>query len=83
MDEFEAHLRESFLEVQVNAAVTGHDLSGFEPVNARMAGGYEARCRICSQTAWVGKNGLINSLLEDECAGATQIGGISDDESNK
>ncbi len=34
--------KESILEIQVNAALTGHDLGPFEPVEV-LTGGYEAR----------------------------------------
>ena len=58
---------ESMLEIAVNAAAAGHDLGGFDPVDdadGRPAG-YQARCRGCGRTAWVGENGLTYSLLED------------------
>lgn len=44
-------LRESILELHVNAALAGHDLGSFE----RVENGYQARCRRCGQTAWVGE----------------------------
>lgn len=28
---------------------------------------YQATCRICGQTVWVGKTAVIYSLLDDEC----------------
>ena len=49
----EIEARESILEIQVNAALAGHDLGPFEPVEV-LTGGYEARCRKCNQSAWVG-----------------------------
>ena len=60
---------ESMLEIAVNAAAAGHDLSGFRPVNATegLPNGYEARCRKCGRTAWVGEDGLQYSLLIDNC----------------
>ena len=60
---------ESMLEIAVNAAAAGHDLSGFEPVQDGDAkpNGYQAKCRKCGQTAWVGDSGLIYSLLDSEC----------------
>lgn len=51
----------------VNAALSDHDLAPFEPVDTD-AGGYEARCRKCGQTAWVGDNGLIYSMLDEQCS---------------
>jgi len=60
-------LKESILEVQVEAHFTGHDLSGFEEVTVTEIGGYQARCRKCGKTVWVGETGLIYSLLGDSC----------------
>ena len=61
-------VRQAILEIQVNAALAGHDLGPFEPVEG-LTGGYETRCRNCSQSAWVGDSGLIYSLLDDKCPG--------------
>ncbi len=58
--------KESILEIQVNAALTGHDLGPFEPVEV-LTGGYEARFRNCDQSARVGDSGLMYSLLDDSC----------------
>jgi hypothetical protein len=57
------------LEIAVNAAAAGHELGGFEPVDDTdgRANGWQARCRICGMTAWVGLNGLQYSLLGDVC----------------
>lgn len=52
------------LEVMVNAALAGHDLSPFEPISS---GGYLARCRRCHKTVWIDDKGLIYSLLPDHC----------------
>ena len=62
--------KESILAIQVDAALSGHDLGPFEPVEV-LTGGYEARCRKCDQTAWVGDSGLMYSLLRDSCVGLT------------
>jgi hypothetical protein len=59
----EPALRESILELQVNAALAGHDLGPFE----RVENGYQARCRRCGRTAWVGESALMYSLLADNC----------------
>jgi hypothetical protein len=56
--------RESLLEILVEAALSGHDLTPFDPVPA---GGYQARCRRCRHTVWLGGNGLIYSLLAERC----------------
>ena len=57
---------QSMLEIAVNAAAAGHDLTGFERVDADVGlpDGYEARCRKCGKTAWVGDDGLMYSLLD-------------------
>ena len=56
---------DSMLEIAVNAVAVGHDLTGFERVDATVGlpDGYEAKCRNCGKTAWVGDDGLIYSLL--------------------
>jgi hypothetical protein len=61
--------RASILECQVNESLAGHDLGPFEPVTDRVTGGFEAKCRRCGQTGWVGDNGLMYGLLGDDCSG--------------
>jgi hypothetical protein len=56
--------REALLEILVEAALAGHDLTPFDPVPS---GGYQSRCRRCHKTAWLGPTGLIYSLLPDPC----------------
>ena len=63
-----AQARESILESQVNAALAGHDIGPFEDVDTT-AGGYQAACRRCAKTVWVGDQGLIYSLLPKERPG--------------
>ena len=60
----------AMLEIAVNAAAAGHDLSGFKPVDATdgLPDGYEARCRNCGRTVWVGADGLVYSLLGENCS---------------
>jgi len=58
--------KESILSIQVDAALSGHDLGPFEPVEV-LTGGYEARCRKCDQSAWVGDSGLMYSLISNRC----------------
>ncbi len=60
--------KDTILEVQVEAALSGHDLGPFEPVDT-ITGGYEARCRRGGKTVWVGENGLVYSLLGERCPG--------------
>ena len=67
MDVFRKEARESILEIQVNAALAGHDLGPFEPVESFEGSGYEAHYRKCNQSAWVGDSGLMYSLLGELC----------------
>jgi hypothetical protein len=62
------YLRAAILEAQVNAALAGHDLGPFEPVDPEI-GGYQAACRRCRLTVWVGESGLLYSLLGEKCQG--------------
>lgn len=64
-----AEEKAAMLEIAVNAAGMGHDLGGFEPVQDEDGNptGYQARCRKCDMTAWVGNDGLRYSLLALEC----------------
>jgi hypothetical protein len=48
----------AILEAQVNAALSGHDIGPFEPVDT-VTGGYQAVCRKCGQTVWVGDSGVM------------------------
>jgi len=43
-------------------AFSGHDLGPFEPVET-VTGGYQAECRKCDKSVWVGDNGVMYSLL--------------------
>lgn len=61
---------EAQLEIMVGAALDGHDLTGFEPLD-QIGEGYQARCRNCDKTVWVGDNGLVYSMLGDECGGSS------------
>ena len=58
--------RDAMLEAQVEAALGGHDIGPFEEVD----NGYQAACRRCDMTSWVGADGVRYSLLEDTCPGA-------------
>lgn len=57
----------SMWEIVVNATLDGHDLGAWE-LTAR-EGGWQASCRTCGGTAWVGMSGLQYSLLENHCFG--------------
>jgi hypothetical protein len=58
--------RAAILEAQVDAALAGHDLGPFETVDPEI-GGYQAACRRCGKTVWVGESGLMYSLLGEGC----------------
>lgn len=66
--------KDTVLEIQVNAALAGHDLGPFESAET-LTGGYQARCRRCGRTVWVGDNGLMYSLLGDKCASPQNVRG--------
>ena len=51
----------AILEAQVNAALSGHDIGPFEPVDTRI-GGWQAEGRRCHQTVWVGDSGVMYSI---------------------
>ena len=56
--------RQALLEILVEAALSGHDLTPFDPVPS---GGYQSRCRRCRRTVWLGPTNLIYRLLSDPC----------------
>ena len=60
-----AALRESMIEAMAEAALGGHELGTWEPVES----GYVASCSLCGMDTWLGPDGLRYSLLEDECPG--------------
>lgn len=53
------------LEIVVNAALSGHELGVW--VETESADGWQATCRTCEQTVWVGVTGMQYSLLSDVC----------------
>jgi hypothetical protein len=63
--------KQGMLEIAVSAVFGKHDLSGFEVVDASvgMPEGFEAWCRRCGRTAWVGIDGVAYNLLGDNCGG--------------
>jgi hypothetical protein len=60
-------VNENILEIQVEAHLQGHDLASSELDEDEK--GYEARCQQCGGTVWVGRQGLIYSLLSECCPG--------------
>ena len=59
-------VNEAMLEIAVNAVGGGHELGGFELTERN---GFQAECRRCGMTAWVGVDGVMYSLLGDSCGG--------------
>ena len=51
----ETAAKAAMLEAMVTAALQGHDIGAFETVTDRPSGGYEARCRRCAGTVWIGQ----------------------------
>ena len=74
LGQFSTFAQESMLQIAVDAAAGGHDLSGFEPVQDAdgQPNGFQATCKRCGLTAWVGDNGVQYSLLADVCPGNKQ-----------
>jgi hypothetical protein len=64
----ETRLRENILQAQVEAALSGHDLGPFEPVEEPGLMKHQAICRSCGRSVYVSTVALY-SLLEDECPG--------------
>ena len=58
---------ESILYIQVDAALAGHELGPFEPVESFEGAGYQVEFRQCNLTTWVGDSGLMYSLLGANC----------------
>ncbi|MGB3716231.1 MAG: hypothetical protein WA996_17560 [Candidatus Promineifilaceae bacterium] len=56
-------LNATILESQVNAALSGYDIGPFESVER----GYQAVCRTCGKSIWVGDSGVMYSLLGERC----------------
>jgi hypothetical protein len=63
--------RESILESQVNAALAGYDIGPFEPGVSEAGRGWQARCRRCDRSVWVGRNRVMYSLLGECFTGRT------------
>jgi hypothetical protein len=62
---------EAMMEMMVNAAAEGHDLTAW--VLTEDGTGWQARCRRCQGTAWVGRSGVQYSLLADVCQGKADL----------
>lgn len=56
-------MREAHLEAMAEAALGGHELGEWEPVR----NGWQAACKRCQATTWIGENGLRYRLLGESC----------------
>lgn len=65
--EMESQLKANMLEAQVEAALQGHELGHWEPVDEEMSG-WEARCGKCGGTVYVSGKTLY-SVLGERCGG--------------
>ena len=64
----EARLKDYILEAQVEAALQGHDLGPFQPVDEPGLLKYQAFCFACGKYVCVSSVALY-SILEDSCPG--------------
>jgi len=71
LGKYSPECRQSMMEIMVNAALVGHDMTPFEPVadDNQLTPGYQTTCRRCKKTAWVNNAGMMYSLLDDACRG--------------
>lgn len=56
-------VREAHLEAMAEAALGGHELGQWQQVE----NGWQAECKRCHMTTWLGTTGLRYSVLEDVC----------------
>jgi len=61
----------AILEAGVTAALGGHDIGHWESTEA----GWDANCKVCGATIFVGKAGGIVNLLDDACLGKADVVG--------
>jgi hypothetical protein len=65
-------INDTILKIQVNAQLSGHDLSTFDPLPDQ-SGKYQAVCQRCQKTVYVQQNGVMYSLLGDkDCVGTNK-----------
>ena len=67
-EQAEDQLRENLLEAQAMAALGGHDLESFEPVDEPGMMKYQAFCLKCGKSVYVSTIALY-SILEESCPG--------------
>ncbi|MEM9773399.1 MAG: hypothetical protein AAF902_02380 [Chloroflexota bacterium] len=54
---------ESIEEAAAEAAASGHELTPF----VKVENGFQATCKLCEMTTWVGHSGIRYSILSDQC----------------
>jgi len=59
----ESNVQEAMWQTMAEATLGGHDLGNFE----RVESGWQAKCRQCGHTTWVGDDGLRYGLLDAGC----------------
>ena len=57
------------LEVMVNATLNGHNLGPWvaDENDLGAVTGWQALCRQCARSVWVGRSGVLYTLLADRC----------------
>ena len=70
----EARVKANMLEAMVEAALNGHDLGPFEPVDEPGMLKYQAVCHKCANSVYVSSVALY-SILEDSCPGRKVVNG--------
>lgn len=65
----EARVDAVMLEVMVNATLNGHNLGPWVADENELGGvtGWQALCRQCARSVWVGSRGVLYTLLADRC----------------
>ena len=58
-------VRESILQSHVEAALKGHDLTPFAPVDAN---GFQTTCKVCGGTIWMGISGPCSGAVFLSCS---------------
>jgi hypothetical protein len=56
-------LRQTFLDIRADTALSGHNLGEFEPVEGTGPTLFRAYCQICGRSVEVTQKGVIYSLL--------------------
>ncbi|HET6446244.1 MAG TPA: hypothetical protein VFI27_16880 [candidate division Zixibacteria bacterium] len=73
-------LRENILAAQVEAALQGHDIGSFEPIEDPGLTTYQAVCRNCGRPVYASSVNVF-SILDDVCPAKEQH--LADSEGNR